>query len=331
MTNKLVGSVVDIITQVNEIITPAYLVGGSVRDALLGKQPHDYDFSTPLLPDEIENKVRQAGRRPYLAGKRFGTVGFKLDNCFIEVTTFRTEIYTAKSRKPTVEFIDDVTHDLSRRDFTINALAARVDGSLIDPFGGYEDLQSHLIRTVNKAYERYNEDPLRMLRAARFTAQLGFTVDPEAINQATKKAVKILEVSKERWSTELDRLLVADQPDLGLNFLADTRLLNFILPELAIQVGLDQDSPYHELRLWQHTVKTVGLTRNDLNLRWAALLHDIGKPYVRTVNRHGYSNYPDHAVVGAELVKKIGPYLKWSKARQQQTEQLVASHLDANS
>lgn len=317
--------------QVASIISPVYLVGGSVRDILLGSEPGDYDFTTPLLPDEIELAVRNAGKRPYLIGKKYGTIGFKIDGQLVEVTTFRTEIYPAGSRKPTVTFINDLTYDLSRRDFTINAMALKADHTLIDPFNGHVDLTNKYIRTVNKAYDRYNEDALRMLRTARFAAQLGFVIDKEAEEQATKKAHKILEISQERWVQELDKLLVSDHAEIGLEFLARTRLLHFMLPELAIQVDYNQDSPYHQLDLWEHTVKTVRLTHNGLTLRWAALFHDIGKPYVRLKNKHGYSNYTDHELVGAELVTKIGRYLRWSNARTETVHDLVRHHLDAGS
>lgn len=331
MTIAIPSPIKHLFREIEAIISPVYLVGGSVRDLLLGVEPSDYDFTTPLLPDEIELAIRQAGKRPYLIGKTYGTIGFKLQGYLIEVTTFRTETYTAGSRRPVVTFINDLTYDLSRRDFTINAMALKSDGSLIDPFHGHADLQNILIRTVNKAYDRYNEDPLRMLRTARFATQLNGTIDAEAEIQATKKAHKILEISQERWVQELDKLLVSDHVEIGLGFLARTRLLHFMLPELAIQVGYNQDSPYHQLDLWEHTMKTVRLVHPGLNLRWAALLHDIGKPYVRLINKHGYSNYTDHELVGAELVTKIGRYLRWSNARTTAIHDLVRHHLDAGS
>lgn len=320
-----------LIHAVGRIISPAYLVGGSVRDTLVGRPPQDYDFTTPLDPDTIEQAVRMAGKRPYLVGKRYGTVGFKLDSHFIEVTTFRTERYIPGSRKPDVEFTHDITYDLSRRDFTINAMALREDGHLIDPFGGLTDLRNQIIRTVNKPYDRYNEDPLRMLRAARLASQLNFSVDTDSEKQAAKKARQILEVSKERWTQELDKLLITDHPDIGLDFLALTRLLHFILPEVAVQIGYDQKSPYHELDLWQHTLKTVRLSPADRDVRWAALLHDVGKPYVQVTNSRGYSNYTYHEIVGAEIVGKIATYLKWSNDRTAAIQALVRHHLEDDS
>ena len=321
----------DIMAEVARIVSPVYLVGGSVRDALLGHPPHDYDFATPLAPDIIEAAVRRQGLRPYLAGKRFGTIGFRLHGHPIEITTFRTETYTPGSRKPAVEFVHDITYDLSRRDFTINAMAQREDGRLVDPFGGRADLTARLIRTVGKPEERFHEDPLRMLRVARFASQLNFGIDRATTNRALRRSNHILEVSKERWVQELDKLLISEHPEIGLEFLARTRLLHFILPELALQIHWDQDSPYHQLPLWEHTVKTVTLTPRDITLRWAALLHDVGKPFVRTTNRRGYSNYVFHEQVGAEIAEKTGRYLRWPNERLDAVCALVRHHLEADS
>lgn len=328
MQPRVGREVLKLLADVTGIISPVYLVGGSVRDTLLGKTPHDYDFCTPHHPDVIEAAIKSAGKRAYTIGKKFGTIGCKVGEHFIEITTFRTETYEETSRKPKVEFIDDITHDLSRRDFTINAMAIRADGTLVDPFGGIQDLRQGILRTVNKPYDRYNEDPLRMLRAARFCAELGFAVERETRLQAGKKADKILEVSQERWTAELDKLLVSKQPARGLHFLAHTRLLAFMLPELAIQVGFNQDSPYHQLDLWAHSIRTVELSPNDITVRWGALLHDVGKPYVQLHNNRGYSNYQHHAEVGAEIAFKIGTYLRWSNKRIEEVTELVRHHLD---
>lgn len=327
MQLSLTAEPMAIFQAVGAIVQPVYLVGGSVRDLLRGQPPHDYDFATPLLPDDVEAAVRASGAKPHIIGKRFGTIGFKIGDHSVEVTTFRTERYTPGSRKPDVTYTTDLTYDLSRRDFTINAMALRADGHVVDPFGGASDLRDRIIRTVNKPYDRYHEDPLRMLRAARFAAQLGFVVDTDSEKHAAKKADLILTVSKERWVSELDKLLVAANPTPGLEFLAMTRLLHFILPELAVQIGYQQHSPYHQLDLWQHTLKTVRLSPPELTVRWAALLHDVGKPFVETRNRRGYSNYAFHDVVGAELVRKIGHYLKWSKDRTTRIAELVRNHI----
>jgi putative nucleotidyltransferase with HDIG domain len=316
----------DIIKEVEAIIDPVYLVGGSVRDLIIGQVPHDYDFCTPLLPDEIEERVRAAGKRPYTTGKRFGTIGFKAGGQLVEVTTFRTEAYHRASRKPEVQFVDDITADLSRRDFTINAIARRGE-RLIDPYGGRLDILERTIKAVGKPQDRFKEDPLRMLRAARFASQLGFEIDQLTESTAKKWSYRILHVSRERWVQEMDKLLITDQPSVGLDFMARTRLLNYMIPELAIQVEYDQDSPYHELTLWEHTLSTVDKAPLDIDLRWSALLHDVGKPYVRTSNKRGYSNYIHHDMVGAELALAIGRYLKWSNDRVDKVSETIRYHL----
>lgn len=322
--------------KVSEIVSPVYLVGGAVRDHLLNKQAKDYDFTTPLDPDEIEKQVRTAGRKPYLIGKKFGTIGFKVNVGdrkwqYVEVTTFRTEKYEKNSRKPKVTFITDIEEDLSRRDFTINALA--YDGkNIIDPHGGRMDLLREKIICVGNATTRFKEDGLRMLRAARFSSQLGFDIDQYLEGRAEKLAYTILNISKERWVTELDKLLLGDNPSLGLDFLMKTHLMRYILPEVAIQNNYKQDSPYHDFDLWTHTKKVIENAPKDLNLRWAALLHDIGKPIMRYQKPNkDYPNYVFHEKLGAEMVCKIASYLKWSNDRTKKIYNLVRYHLKDDS
>ena len=325
MTDKTIS----IYQTVKQIINPLYLVGGSVRDCLLNKEPKDYDFATPHLPDDIEAKVKQAGRRAYLTGKKYGTIGFKVKEkdkyVFIEVTTFRTETYQKNNRKPEVEFINNITKDLSRRDFRFNAIAWR-DGKLIDPFCGRLDILEKKIRSVGHPSHRIKEDPLRMLRCARFMAQLDFDVDDYLMSYVEKLSYKILHISKERWVQELDKLLLSNNPSKGLEFLAETRLLNFIIPELSLQVKYDQNSIYHNYDLWTHTLKVVEATPKDINLRWSALLHDIAKPFVRT-DKKDRSNYIHHDYLGKEIVDKIATYLKWSNDRRKIVKGLVENHL----
>jgi putative nucleotidyltransferase with HDIG domain len=306
-------------------IRPLYMVGGSVRDEIMGLMPVDFDFATPLSPEEIETAIRDSGRRPYLVGKKFGTVGVKIEGQMIEITTFRTEKYIAGSRKPEVQFVRDINVDLSRRDFTINAIAKR-DGRYIDPFGGINDIKHKVIRAVGNPTERFKEDPLRMLRAVRFAVQLKFTIETVTERKIKKLAYKILDISKERWMIEMDKILISDQPSIGLNLLMEKRLINFMIPELSVQYRYDQNSPYHKLHLWDHSLKTVDLSPRDVNIRWAALLHDIGKPFTRT-DRKDRSNYVHHELVGREIVKKIGHYLKWPKERIEIVSDLVGGHL----
>ncbi len=323
----------EIFEKVSKIISPIFLIGGCCRDELLGKEPSDFDFASPLTPDEMEkmivNSINEHGdkRKCYNVGKKFGTVAFKMEGMKIELTTFRYERYDGKSRKPEVEFITDIKEDLARRDFTINAIA--YDGiNYIDPYGGKFDLMSKVIKCVKNPKERFKEDPLRMFRMARFASQLEFSIDINTEKHATKMAHRILFVSKERWVEEMDKLLMSDIPSIGLEVLAETRLLNFILPEIAIQVGYDQNSPWHpRYNLWDHTKKVVDLVPKDINMRWAALLHDMGKNASRTENKKGHSNYIKHDLIGAEIVTKIASYLKWSNERTKAVRDLVYYHL----
>jgi tRNA nucleotidyltransferase/poly(A) polymerase len=312
------------------IIDPVYMVGGCLRDKLLGLSPKDFDFATPLLPDEIEEKIKASGRRAYCVGKRFGTVGVKINGLMVEITTFRNEKYEKGNRKPSVEFVRDITADLSRRDFTINAMAMR-DEKIIDPFGGRLDLLSKKIKCVGEPKHRFKEDPLRMLRAARFSAQLGFNIDDYLEANVGNLSYKILEISKERWGMELDKILMTDRPSVGLDFMMRTRLFNFMIPELSLQFKYEQDSPHHDFDLWEHTKKVVDCCDKEINLRWAALLHDIAKPFVRTKNKKGYSNYLLHDYLGSEIVKKIAGYLKWSNDRTEKVSRLVFDHLSVSS
>jgi len=337
-----------------------YLVGGSVRDKLLNLPYTDLDFATPAQPEEIEAAIKKAGFKAITIGKKFGTISFfhpkspknpKAAHDPIEITTFRTENY-GESRKPEVKFVQDITHDLARRDFTVNAMAIDDKGKLIDPFSGYADIKAEKIRFVGNPSERINEDPLRMLRACRLSAQFDFVATAETKKRILQNAVKIINISKERWTSEMDKILTSRHPHRGLDALVQTELLRYILPEIWIQYHYDQNSPYHRLSLFEHTKKTVQLVENDINIRWAALLHDVGKPYSRvdkTIHRHKFSivglketvkrlwkrdsqsNYPNHAEIGAEFVIKIGKYLRWSNDRIEKTKELVLKHLSDKS
>jgi tRNA nucleotidyltransferase/poly(A) polymerase len=218
--------------EVARVVSPVFAVGGCVRDALLGKPIEDFDFTTPLLPDAIEASVRAAGRRAYTIGKRFGTIGFRLGGRFIEVTTFRAEQYARHNRKPEVIFLAELDGDLSRRDFTINAIA--FDGQrLLDPFGGRSDLEQGVVRAVGLPDERLRDDPLRILRAARFAAVLGFSVDPELLAAMGAHWPLLAAVSRERWAIELEKLLAGDYLLRGLRLLRESGALQLVLPELA--------------------------------------------------------------------------------------------------
>lgn len=245
----------DIQKKVQEILgtDEVYLVGGSVRDLIMKQEPKDYDFTTSMLPDEMIERVKAAGRKVYTIGEKFGTIGFKvpimvedtpvpwpgggysdfkLDFVYVEVTTFRSEVYTGKSRHPEVQFVPSLDEDLARRDFTMNAMVLRGDGTIYDPYGGKLDIYAKKINTVGMPKDRIIEDPLRIFRAARFAARYDFTIDPNFIGKARQLSDYIFNVSVERWVIELDKMLTSDQPDAGIYALKDMGVLMRILPEL---------------------------------------------------------------------------------------------------
>lgn len=332
----------EVMEEVTKIIDPVYGVGGFVRDIIMEREIDDFDFTTPYTPDEIESILQEKnpGRKTVITGKRFGTIATKVylpkaDRYVkVEITTFREETYENTSRKPEVEFVKNLHQDLLRRDFTFNAIALRIKKGrwhFIDPFDGMGDIESKTIRAVGSARQRFKEDPLRMLRAARFASTLGFDIEEITMKRMTDASPAILKVSKERWVQELDKLLLGDEVVKGLNVLAHSRLLNYIIPELAIQVNYDQMSPYHDFTLWEHSVKVCEAVPKDIDLKWAALLHDVGKPFVMYQKNDAQRNYMGHELVGKEMVEKIGRHLKWSTARVKTVSGIVGGHLESSS
>lgn len=316
-----------VIEEVEKIVSPVYLVGGSVRDMLLEREPKDYDFCTPLSPDEIEAKVIAAGRRAYSTGKRFGTIGFVLPlktgakGLPIEITTFRTERYKPGSRKPEVEFVSDLKEDLARRDFTFNAIALQ-NKEYFDPFGGRMDILAEKIKSVGDATDRFKEDPLRMLRAARFAAQLGFEIDPNMIGKIRKMPQTILGISRERWVQEMDKLLVAEHPEAGLKVLVDSYLLKYMIPEVW---AISQDN-----YLWQELCVKLKASPKDADTRWAVLLMDIAKPITRQEIKatRGFhfaptATYRHSNLIGLGIVTGISLRLKFSNDRLKKIQEIT--------
>jgi poly(A) polymerase len=313
----------DIILEVRKIVGQVYLVGGSVRDILLDREPKDYDFTTPLTPDEVEERVLAAGRHVYAIGKKYGTIGFKvMDGAtpyYVEVTTYRSEQYEPGNRKPAVVFVDDLKEDLSRRDFTMNAIA--YDGEqFIDPFGGRLDILARKIKAVGKAKDRFKEDPLRMLRAARFSAQLGFDIDPNMIGFIRASARTIYTVSRERWVQELDKLLVGPYAGRGLHALYDSYLLRYMLPEVNLLAEKDP-------REWEDTIAGIVQLnsfpgfgtkefggKDDIDRQWAGLLYSVGVPFQsdERIAKGGKAAAKD---ISKELAAGIALRLKFSNDR----------------
>ncbi len=322
---------------VSQIVPSVYAIGGCVRDSILGIIPADYDFCTPLPPEEIELCIKKAGRKPYLVGKKYGTIGFKVETepsvwQYVEVTTFRHEQYLNNTRFPTVVYIKDLKSDIQRRDFTINALAWNIEDGLIDYFNGLDDLKNKVIRAVGQPKERFTDDPLRILRAGRFASQLGFTIDSYTQKKSKECSFMLLKVSKERWMLELNKLLLSNNPRVGLEFLMRVRAFNWMIPELALQYNYNQNSKYHDFDLWEHTLRVVENTPKDLILRWSSLFHDSGKPFVATINpKSGVTNYIFHEKVSAEIVLKYAQYLKWPNELRDNVYSIVKYHLKEDS
>jgi len=319
-----------------------YLVGGVVRDLLLGvDQPVDHDFTTDATPDQIEAVLRSfpGVEAMWTQGKRFGTIGAKVrvgvgESSRVvdhEITTHRAEAYDAGSRKPEVVFSTEIETDLSRRDFTINAMALALDGAdrraatLVDPFGGTADLAAKVLRTPLSAAESFSDDPLRMLRAARFLTRYELKPDDELVAAVESMGERLAIVSAERIRDELDRLLVLDDPSPGLWFLADTGLADHFLPELTA-MRLEQDPIHHHKDVLAHTIAVVRKTSPNLVLRLAALLHDIGKPATRDFGPRGVT-FHHHEVVGARMARRRLKELKYPNDVRDDVAQLVFLHL----
>ena len=319
-----------------------YLVGGSVRDAVLGRhtalpqtsddeQSHqaDFDFTTDALPEEVERIIAPHAKALWLVGKRFGTVSARVAGITLEITTHRGDTYREESRKPEVVMGTSLEEDLLRRDFRINAMAveltARRPFTVIDPFSGMSDLAERVVRTPGAPEVSFSDDPLRMMRAARFAAQLGFAIDP-AVLEAMRSMAKRLEiVSRERMRDELDKIMLAPQPSVGLRVLVDTGLADEVLPELPA-LALEQDPIHRHKDVLEHTYSVVDKTSPDLELRLAALFHDVGKPATRRYDASGVS-FHNHDVVGAKMTKRRLRELRYPASTVNTVARLVYLHL----
>ncbi len=305
-----------------------YLVGGSVRDAILGRplEAIDLDFTTDARPDETESIVSGWADAVWTQGKRFGTIGCSRAGRRYEITTHRAEAYQADSRKPQVAYADEVEADLARRDFTVNAMALALPHlELVDPFDGAADLAARRLRTPLAPDESFTDDPLRMLRAARFVAGYGLVPEPELVAAISRLRERIEIVSAERVRDELDRLLTVERPSEGLWLIVNTDLAEEFLPELPA-LALEQDPIHRHKDVLAHTIAVVDRTRPDRILRLAALLHDIGKPKTRSFGHHGVS-FHHHEVVGARMAEERMRALRYSAQDIADVRRLVELHL----
>ncbi|MBA2945390.1 CCA tRNA nucleotidyltransferase [Streptomyces himalayensis] len=317
------------------------LVGGSVRDALLGRLGNDLDFTTDARPEDVLKIVRPWADAVWEVGIAFGTVGCQKSarvedtdqNFQIEVTTYRSEAYDRTSRKPEVSYGDSIEDDLVRRDFTVNAMAVALpQKDFIDPYGGLQDLAERVLRTPSTPEESFSDDPLRMMRAARFAAQLDFEVAPDVVAAMKAMAERIDIVSAERVRDELNKLILSAYPRMGLALLVDTGLADHVLPELPA-LRLERDEHHRHKDVYEHTLivleQAMALEDSgpDLTLRLAALLHDIGKPRTRRFEKDGRVSFHHHEVVGAKMTKKRMAALKYSNDLVKDVSRLVELHL----
>ncbi|MGK5546445.1 CCA tRNA nucleotidyltransferase [Streptomyces sp. URMC 127] len=315
------------------------LVGGSVRDALLGRLGNDLDFTTDARPEDVLKIVRPWADAVWEVGIAFGTVGCRKADFDIEVTTYRSEAYDRTSRKPEVSYGDSIEEDLVRRDFTVNAMAVALpEKEFIDPHNGLEDLAARVLRTPGTPEESFSDDPLRMMRAARFAAQLDFEVAPEVVTAMTEMAGRLEIVSAERTRDELNKLILSDHPRKGLKLLVDTGLAALVLPELPA-LRLERDEHHRHKDVYEHTLtvleQAIALEAPrdqpgggpDLVLRLAALLHDIGKPRTRRFEKDGRVSFHHHEVVGAKMTKARMTKLKYSNELVKDVSKLVELHL----
>ncbi|MGC9498071.1 CCA tRNA nucleotidyltransferase [Streptomyces sp. WG7] len=317
------------------------LVGGSVRDALLGRLGNDLDFTTDARPQDVLKILRPWADAVWEVGIAFGTVGAQKDardgdtdrSFQIEVTTYRSEAYDRTSRKPEVSYGDSIEQDLVRRDFTVNAMAVALpEKKFIDPHGGLDDLAARVLRTPGTPEESFSDDPLRMMRAARFAAQLDFEVAPEVVAAMKDMAGRIDIVSAERVRDELNKLVLSSHPRKGLSLLVETGLAERVLPELPA-LRLERDEHHRHKDVYDHTLivleQAMALESEgpDLTLRLAALLHDIGKPRTRRFEKDGRVSFHHHEVVGAKMTKKRMTALKYSNDLVKDVSRLVELHL----
>ncbi len=311
------------------------LVGGPVRDAMLGRLHNDLDFTTSARPDVTERLLKGWAEATWDMGRAFGTIGARKGDYQVEITTYRSEHYDADSRKPTVDFGDSLAGDLGRRDFTVNAMAVTLPGQAVeDPAGGVVDLAHGLLRTPGRPEDSFSDDPLRMMRAARFAAQLGFDVDPAAVEAMTAMADRIAIVSAERVRDELVKLVCAPYPRRGLELLVGTGLAARVLPELPA-LALERDEHHRHKDVFEHTLTVLEqsidlegrLGGPDFVSRFAALMHDVGKPRTRKFQDDGTVTFHHHDVVGAKMTRKRMKALRFSNDDITAVSELVELHL----
>lgn len=311
-----------ILDKLHEHNYQAFIVGGCVRDSILGKVPGDWDIATDALPGEVKELFQKTAD----TGIRHGTITVIIEKSLFEVTTYRIDGEYADFRKPkAVTFTSSIEEDLSRRDFTINAIAYSPEAGIVDPFGGIADIRKGIIRTVGDPEVRFSEDALRMLRAVRFSAQLGFSVDERTLKSIETNSSLIGSISPERIKDELTKILLSDNP-LCFSLLMDTKLIKYTLPEFEPCFLTNQNNPYHSYNVAEHTLRSVAHIEKDKILRWAMLLHDIGKPGTKTTDGKGIDHFYNHQQLSVKLSGTVMSRLRFDKKSMDKILLLVRSH-----
>jgi poly(A) polymerase len=313
------------------------LVGGPVRDAILGRLGNDLDFTTNAKPDETKSIIKKGADSLWETGREFGTIAAQFGDVTVEITTYRSEKYETQSRNPEVNFGDNIEGDLLRRDFTVNAMALELTTTpptFIDNFDGVNDLARKVLRTPGTPENSFSDDPLRMMRAARFAAQLGFDVDPTILVAIKEMAARIEIISAERVRDEFIKLIMSENPRIGIALLVETGLADYVLPEIP-KLKLEIDEHHHHKDVYEHTLKVLEqaisledrLGGPNLVIRLAALLHDIGKPKTRELIAGGGVSFHHHEVVGARMAKERLKTLRFSNDVVSDVSSLVFLHL----
>lgn len=303
----------------------AYIVGGSLRDMLLGIKPCDYDIATSAKPEEVENIFK--GYILSDIGRKYGTIVVRINKYDVEITTFRLEGSYEENRKPcNVVFTDRIEDDLLRRDFTVNAMAS--DGEVfIDLFSGRQDIEKKIIRTVNNPDMRIKEDALRILRAVRISSKLGFEIDIE-LKKAIKKNRNLLyNLSKERIKQEIEKILLSDRPSVAFRTMQELDILEIVLQDLYKCIDFDQENPHHSMDLFNHTLCVVDNVDKNIALRYAALFHDIGKIYTKSYDENHIAHYYNHEIKSAEIAQRVLTEFNVSNEIKKRVNILITEHM----
>ncbi|HEX2924947.1 MAG TPA: CCA tRNA nucleotidyltransferase [Ruminiclostridium sp.] len=311
-----------VVNKLNEAGFEAYFVGGCVRDSILCKAPYDWDITTNALPREIKNLFD----RTYDTGIKHGTITVLVGETGLEVTTYRIDgAYTDFRRPDKVEFTSSLKEDLARRDFTINAMAYHPEYGLVDFFGGLEDLKNRLIKAVGDPDQRFREDALRMMRAIRFSAQLGFEIEEATFRAIKNNSALIANISSERIRDELNKTLVSPNPG-HFSYLHKTGILPYILPEFERCYHTEQVNPYHVYNVADHSMYAVKSIDSDHILRWTMLLHDVGKPPRKTTDAKGIDHFYGHQAVSSEIAEKVLTRLRFDREAVKKIVLLIRNH-----